>query len=186
MAVHQALLFRQWTADVTLFVHTAPDPTAEEWEQLAARGIAVVDGQVAALEVSDDRLTGVRLRSGEIFDREAVVVAPRFTARADALASLGIEEEIDGHVIGTYVPADARGATAVPGVRVAGNVADLRAQVVTAVAAGPTIAAAINADLIAEDTRLAVAARRGRGEPFSAEAERENAKRVLGDRRHGL
>ena len=45
MAVHQALLFRQWTADVTLFVHTAPDPTAEEWEQLAARGIAVVDGE---------------------------------------------------------------------------------------------------------------------------------------------
>ena len=45
------------------------------------------------------------------------------------------------------------GATAVPGVWVAGNVADLRAQVITAAAAGLNAGAAINADLIAEETR---------------------------------
>jgi hypothetical protein len=44
---------------------------------------------------------------------------------------------------------------------VAGNVADLRVQVISAAAAGLNTAAAINADLIAEDTRVAVAARRG-------------------------
>ncbi|MGH3937465.1 MAG: NAD(P)/FAD-dependent oxidoreductase [Pseudonocardiaceae bacterium] len=139
LAVHQALLFRQWSADVTLFRHTGPAPSQAECEQLAARGIAVVDGEVAALEVTDDRLTGVRLRSGELIPRQAVVVAPRFTARADVLASLGLEpteQQIDGHVVGSHVPADPTGATAIPGVWVAGNVTDLRAQVISAAAAG--------------------------------------------------
>jgi thioredoxin reductase len=171
MAVHQALLFRQLSADVTLFVHTAPMPGEAECEQLAARGIGLVDGEVAALDVTGDRLTGVRLRSGELVPLQAVAVQPRFTARAAVLASLGLEpaeEQVDGHVIGSYVPADPLGATAVPGVWVAGNVADLRAQVISAAAAGLNTAAAINADLIAEDTRQAVAAYRDRSERFSA------------------
>ena len=46
-----------------------------------------------------------------------------------------------------------------PGVWVAGNVADLRAQVIASAAAGLNAAAALNADLIAEDIRPAVAAR---------------------------
>ncbi len=78
------------------------------------------------------------------------------------LASLGLDavpQEMNGHVVGSYVPADPMGQTAVPGVWVAGNVADLRAQVIASAAAGLNAAAALNADLIAEDIRLAVAAR---------------------------
>jgi thioredoxin reductase len=156
MALHQALLFRQLSADVTLFLHTEPAPGPAELEQLAARGIAVVAGEVAAVEVADDRLTGLRLRSGEVHRCQAVVVAPRFTARAGVLADLGLAPVEQQH--GSAVPADPAGATAVPGVWVAGNVTDLRAQVVVAAAAGLTTGAAINADLIAEDVRLAVAA----------------------------
>ncbi len=48
---------------------------------------------------------------------------------------------------------------------VAGNVADIRAQVISAAAAGLNAAAAINADLISEDVRHAVAAHRSLGEP---------------------
>jgi thioredoxin reductase len=114
MAVHQALLFRQLTADLTLFVHTAPEPTDEEAEQLAALGVTVVEGEVASLEVHEDRLT------------------------------------------------DATGLTAVPGVWVAGNVTDPTAQVLGSANAGAMAGAAINADLVAEDTREAVAARRDR------------------------
>jgi thioredoxin reductase len=160
MAVHQALMWRQLSEDVTLFLHRAPKPSDDEREQLAARGIPVVEGEVAALEVSRNRLTGVRLVSGEVVPRQAVVVAPRFTARADLLAALGIEPvpvETAGSVVGSAVPADPAGATAIPGVWVAGNVSDLRAQVVSSAAAGLNTAAMINADLIAEDTRRAVA-----------------------------
>lgn len=163
MAMHHALLFRQWSADVTLFLNGRPALGDDESEQLAARGIAVVEGEVEALEVDDDRITGVRLRSGEVVPRQALVVAPRFTARAEVLSSLGLkvtELEMGGHVLGTYVAADASGATSVPGVWVAGNVADLMAQVISSAAGGLKTAAAINSDLIAEDTRLAVAAYR--------------------------
>ena len=164
LAVHGAQLFRQWSADVSLFLHTAPEPSKEEYEQLAARGIAVVDGEVAGLEVSDDRLVGVRLRSGELVPREAVVVSPRFTARTDLLASLGLETvelEVGGHVIGSRVPADPTGATDAPGVWVAGNSADPMAQVIGAAAAGLQAGAVINADLVAADIRQAVAEHRG-------------------------
>jgi thioredoxin reductase len=160
-AVHQALLFRQLSADVILFRHRGPAPNQAEAEQLTARGVTIVEGEVAGLEVTADRLTGVRLRSGEVVPRQALVVAPRFTARAGALATLGLEPEeliVDGHVIATRVPADPAGATAVPGVWVAGNVTDPRAQVLGAAAAGLLAGAAINADLVAEDAREAVAA----------------------------
>ena len=188
MAVHQALLWRQWTDDVVLFRHTAGDFGDEEYEQLAARGIAVADGEVVALEVTDDRLTGVRLASGTVIPREAVVVQPRFTARSGVLETLGLAPtamEVAGHVIGSHVAADPAGATAIPGVWVAGNVANPMEQVIGSAAAGLKAASMINMDLVTEDTRRAVEARRG-PLPFSAEAERQVAERVLGDSRHGL
>ncbi|MGF7235898.1 MAG: NAD(P)/FAD-dependent oxidoreductase [Frankia sp.] len=189
MGVHQALLFRQWSADMTLFTHTAPAPGPAAREQLTARGIRVVTGEVAALEVTDDRLTGVRLRSGEVVPRHAVVVMPRFHARADVLATLGLrptELRVDGNVIGSYVPADATGATSVPGVWVAGNVTDPQAGVINTAAAGLNTAAALNADLIAEDTRHALTAHRRRSEPFSAQAERNGGYHLQNDSRRPL
>jgi thioredoxin reductase len=51
---------------------------------------------------------------------------------------------------------DGTGRTAVPGVWVAGNVADLAATVAGAASAGLLAGAAINNDLVAEDTRVAV------------------------------
>jgi thioredoxin reductase len=166
MAVHGALLFRQWSANVILFQHTSPALSQEQAEQLAARGITVVEGEVSALEVHDDRLVGVRLRSGEFVPRQAVAVSPRFTARAEVLRSLGLfttDLEIAGSVIGSSVPADANGATTVAGVWVAGNVSDPFATVITAAASGLKAGAVINADLIAEDTAHAVASLRARG-----------------------
>lgn len=80
MAVHQALLFRQLSSDVTYLSHTAPTPTGED-------------------------------------------------------------------------------CTDVPGVWVAGNVTDMSAQVGAAAAAGALAGAHINADLVAEEARVAMANR---------------------------
>ncbi|CAM5693853.1 NAD(P)/FAD-dependent oxidoreductase [Streptomyces californicus] len=163
LAVHQALMWRQWSDDVTLFLHTGPEPSAEEYEELATSDVAVVDGEVAGLEIADDRFTGVRLTSGRVVPREALVVQARFTARSAVLESLGltpVAQEMAGTVVGTYIPSDPTGATEVPGVWAAGNVTRLTEQVVGAAAAGLMAAGALNGDLITEDTRLAVAARR--------------------------
>jgi thioredoxin reductase len=154
------LLWRQLSDDVILFRHAAPALTAEQDAQLVARGIRVIDGDVAALEIVDDRLAGVQRSSSEVVPREVVVVAPRFAARAGALADLGPETadlEMGGQSLGAYAPADANGATAVSGVWVAGNVADVSATVIGAAAAGLRAAAQIDADLVAEDAAIAAA-----------------------------
>jgi thioredoxin reductase/SAM-dependent methyltransferase len=157
LSVHQALLFRQWTTDVMLFPHTTAGPNDEEREQLSARGIRVVEGTVVGVDVVDDTLTGVRLADGTVVAREVVAVAPRFVARSPVLASLGLDPVPHPRGIGEHYPTtDPTGRTEVPGVWVAGNVTDLVAQVVMAAAGGATAAAAINADLVEEDTRAAV------------------------------
>ncbi|NHT18057.1 FAD-dependent oxidoreductase [Cellulomonas sp. IC4_254] len=185
VAVHQAQLWRGWTADVTLFLGGAADGAGgdglsdADWERLAALGVRVVDGPVAGLEVADDVLTGVRLATGTVLACDAVVVATRMGARLDGLAGLGLPTEPvtrGERVLGTRVVAQPDGSTTVPGVRVAGNVTDLMAQVQVAAAAGLTAGAALVAELGAEDADAAVA--RYRAEqvaPFSGRAEREVA-----------
>ncbi|MFE7632345.1 NAD(P)/FAD-dependent oxidoreductase [Kocuria sp. NPDC057446] len=163
LGVQQAQLFRQWSHDITFVQHTAPAPDAQEREQLAALGIACVAGEVSRVEVAGDRVTGLRLDSGELVPCRAVVVVPRFTVRSGLIDSLGLdtaEEEEQGHAVGTYVPSAPTGGTEVPGVYVAGNVTDLHAQVLAAAAAGLTTGTAVNADLQAEDLDRALAARR--------------------------
>jgi thioredoxin reductase len=158
-AVHQALLFRQLTPDVTMLRHTAAPFAAEQAGQLSALGIPVIDGRVAQVEASAGRLTGVRLADGTCLAFDALIVAPRFVANADLLAPLGLAaEEVSagGQVIATRIAADPTGATGVPGIYAAGNVADPQAQVITSAAAGLMAGAAINMDLVAEDARQAV------------------------------
>jgi thioredoxin reductase len=156
-SVHQALLFRQLSDDV-LYFSNGTSLTGPEAEQLAARGIRVVDGEVAALEIVADRITGIRLRDGTVEPREVVAIAPRMVARAGVLASLGLRPAEHPSGAGLWVPADPTGRTEVPGVWVAGNVTDLGAQVGAAAAAGAMAGAVINADLVEEETREAVAA----------------------------
>src|SRR3954463_6242424 len=67
LAVHQALLWRQLSKSVTVFTEEPLD----DGGRLAARDITVVEGRVTALEVTGDRLTGVRLESGEVVSCDA-------------------------------------------------------------------------------------------------------------------
>jgi thioredoxin reductase len=87
---------------------------------------------------------------------DAVVVSPRLEARAELLEPLGlkpVEVLLGDHPIGTRIEADRTGATAVPGVWVAGNLSDPQAQVVSAAAAGLMAGATINFDLVLEQAR---------------------------------
>jgi thioredoxin reductase len=158
-AMHLASLFRQLSDDIVYFSHTSP-PAEEQAEELAALGIRVVDGNVACLDVVDDRLAGVRLAGGTVVRREALVVMPRMVARAAFLTGLGLRPTPHPSGLGDHIATDATGRTEVPGVWAAGNVTDLAAQVGASAASGALAAAQINADLVAEDTRAAVDRRR--------------------------
>lgn len=148
--VQHALIVRQWSEDVVLFTHGGP-LSATEREQLAARGIGVVETPVTRLVVEDDVLRGLELDDGHFVARDAVFVRPRLVPHGDLLVGLGCEADDHGWTV-----TDATGATTVPGVWAAGNVANPRAQVVTAAGEGSAAAIAINNDLVDEDVRHAV------------------------------
>lgn len=155
-SVQHALLIRQWSSDVAFFVHRC-ELTHTERRQLTARGITVVDGDVVRLVVEDDRLTGVELADGRVIARTAVFVRPGIQPHPDGLlASLGCRHDDTGFVV-----TDPTGRTSNPGVWAAGNVADPRAQVITAAGAGSAAAIAINNDLVQADTDRAVRAATG-------------------------
>jgi thioredoxin reductase len=163
VAVHYAQVVRQWSDRVLLLRNTLDPLGEEDLEQLAARDIRVVDGEVRRL-VPDgdpgDRLTGVELADGTVVPCDVVFVgaATGTNPHDRLLRDLGAAFAT-GPV--TDLPeVDASGRTSVPGVWAVGNVADPTAQVVVAAAQGYQAAVAVNADLIDEDVAAAVAARR--------------------------
>ncbi len=183
LSVHQALMFRQWSPDITLFLNDSVDPADEEWEKLAARNIRVVDGAVTSIDAPDGVLAGVTVGQRMAFGVEALAVGSRMEARAGFLESLGLDAQEHPLGVGDVIDADATGMTAVRGVYAAGNVSNLMAQVVTSAAEGVTAGTRINADLIEEETRWAVEGHFG---VFSAASEAAVARVVLGGRGHGL
>ncbi|MGS0687778.1 NAD(P)/FAD-dependent oxidoreductase [Nakamurella sp. GG22] len=175
-SVQHALLVRQWSDDTVFFAHTH-ELTPAERMQLEARGIRVVDGQVARLVVAGDHLTGVQLANGRVVERTAVFVRPVNVPHSDGLLpGLGCAMDEAGFAV-----VDATGRTSVAGVWAAGNVVDPRAQVITSAGAGSAAAIAINADLVREDVEHALSAR---DDAFSAAGEARLTESVLGDRRH--
>ncbi len=142
-SVQHAHLVRQWSDNVAFFAHTY-DLTPVEYTQLDVRGVRIVRGEVARLMVEDDRLTGVEMADGRVIARAAVFIRPVNVPHADGLLT-GIGCEVDQAGFATV---DATGRTSAIGVWAAGNVADPRAQVITAAGAGSAAAIAINADLV--------------------------------------
>jgi thioredoxin reductase len=161
-AVQHALLVRQWSPDIVLFPHTDTVGPAQR-ELLTARDIRVVEGTVARLVIGNDQLQGVEL-GGTVIPRAAVFVRPRFVPNADLLTGLGCAVDEHGWVVHDPV-----GRTRVAGVWVAGNAADARAQVISAAGQGSAAAIALNADLVDEDVKRALANHRA-GHAASAPA----------------
>jgi thioredoxin reductase len=148
--VRYAQIVRQWTHDLVLF---APEGTLTPLDrsQLVARAIGVVEGDIDRLVIEDDALQGVAMSDGRVIPRQAVFVPPKFVPHNDLLAGVGCELDEQG-----WVTTGANGATTVPGLWVAGNVANPRAQVITAAGEGSAAAIAINSDLVDADIRAAV------------------------------
>ncbi|BAC74848.1 putative reductase [Streptomyces avermitilis MA-4680 = NBRC 14893] len=165
MSVHQALMVSQWSKDVTLFLHTVGEDelTHDDRRRLAAAGVTLVSGEVAGLEVDEDRLTGVRLADGTTRDRSVLFVAPRAVPRTDLFDRLGAE--LRETPFGTYPVVDETGLTTVPGVWAAGNAIGFAEQLVNAASGGYRAGAVINGDLLFADLDAAA------GPAASGEAE---------------
>ncbi|MDJ0393681.1 NAD(P)/FAD-dependent oxidoreductase [Rhodococcus sp. G-MC3] len=161
IGVHQALMWRQWSDTIVLFTQNY-EPTADEYEKLAARGIGVVTEKIEEVIVENGVLAGVRLISGKAIPVQAVVTRPNFAANTEVLKCLDLDvtDVAMGEVkMGTALAIDPMGATSTEGVYAAGNVAIVTENVIGSAAAGVRTAGAVNASLTEEDVRLAVEAR---------------------------
>ncbi|MHA7224276.1 NAD(P)/FAD-dependent oxidoreductase [Arthrobacter sp. RHLT1-20] len=150
--VRYAQIVRQWAKDVVLFV-PAGFLTTLQRSELVARSIGIVEGEVNRILAEDDHLRGVEMGDGSVILRDALFVPPRFIPNNDLLIRLGCQIDDTGWAV-----KDGTGQTTVPGVWIAGNVANPRAQVITAAGEGSAAAMAINADLVDQDVRDSVKA----------------------------
>ena len=106
--------------------------------------------------------------NGRTVERAALFVRPEMRPRLDGLVGqLGVDVDDLG-----FVRVDDAGQTTVPGVWAAGNVTNPRAQVITAAGEGSATAISINADLVQEDVRNALHARRGHPAPATGKESR--------------
>lgn len=151
-SVRHALLLRQWSDDVVFFPGDV-EPTGDELERLAARGVPVVTGKITRIVVEDGRLRGIELADGRVVPRTAVFVMPRMLPHDAVLTELGCRKS-DGWVV-----TDPSGRTSVEGVWAVGNVVDPRAQVITAAGMGAAAAFALNHDLVEEEVVRALTIR---------------------------
>jgi thioredoxin reductase len=149
-AVRYAQIVRQWSDDVVFFAATGL-LTETQRTELTARAIGIVEGAVRRIITEDDRLRGVEMDDGRVIGREALFVPPQFVPNNDLLDLLGADLDENG-----WVRADPTGRTTVPGLWVAGNLANPRAQVITAAGEGSAAAIAMNGDLVDDDVRKAV------------------------------
>ncbi|SJM69334.1 Thioredoxin reductase [Frigoribacterium sp. JB110] len=161
IAVHHAMLFRQLSESVTLFLHEAANPTPEQQAQLDALGVAVIRPRVERLHVDGTEVRSIEVDGGDSYDVDAVVIAPRFNARTELYEALGGEATITP--FGQQIAADARGATAVPGVFTAGNASEPMAMLVASTASGVMTGSAAHGDLAFADLNRAVQAHHAEG-----------------------
>uniref|UniRef100_UPI00135B785F NAD(P)/FAD-dependent oxidoreductase n=1 Tax=Agromyces humi TaxID=1766800 RepID=UPI00135B785F len=156
MALHQAQLLRQWSADVTYFVNGTELPS-DAYAALVARGIGLESREVVRV-VADEhgRLSGIRLADCTEVPIDSLFLQPLSLPNDAVLRSLGATTTEQLGV--DWVAVDADGRTSVPGLWAAGNVVSPRTSVPIASGAGNAVGAAINADLIDEEIREALAA----------------------------
>ena len=159
MGLHPLPLLRQLTADLTVLVHEGVTADEPRLQALRDAGVRVVVERAAAV-VTDDAgaLSGIRLQGGAVVEADAVLVGTRLHARVAPFAGMGLTASEHPSGIATHVEADAMtGATEVPGLHVAGTLAEPMLQVLPTAAAGSRVGSMISLDLANED--LAAAAR---------------------------
>ncbi len=156
VGLHTTVLFRQLTSRLTVVLHDNADVDGAEIEALQAGGVDVRRGKVRRVVTGDDgHVEAVELANQERLDADVVAVGPRFRARAEAFAPLGLEPSAHPSGLGDFVETDTTGATSVQGLYAAGNLADPSQQVLGAAAHGSRVGAMISFSLAEEDLRAA-------------------------------
>ena len=145
-AVHQALLLRDWSDDVTLLTNGLEGLTGEDKERLQKRGIKIETARVSRLIAQGNELEAVEFGDGQRLPFGAMFTATRWSLTSPLAAQLGCE--IEQGAAGPLVKTDAFKESTVPGVYVAGDAARLYGNATLASADGVVAGSAAHQSLI--------------------------------------
>lgn len=145
-ALHQVMMLRNWTDNLTLCAADGWKLTVAQRERLTRFGIQVVEQPIAALESAGTQIQAVRFVDGTSLGCDALFIRPKMTQRTTFAHDLGCQ--VDEHNV---VQVDLRGRTSTEGVYAAGDISSPMRSVAIAVAQGAAAAYGINADLIDRD-----------------------------------
>lgn len=181
-SLHQIELLRQWSDDVVAFVHAAGELPADALERIRARGIRVVEAEVAEVVGDGPAIDHVRTVDGAEHRVDAVFTAGVLEPHDAAVAHLGLARS-DGPM-GGLLEVDMRGATSHPRIFAAGNVVAPFGTVPLAMGSGSMAGGGANAALVAADAADAVAAQALDAEPLPEVAPDAYWERRYAQRRH--
>lgn len=145
-ALHQVMLLRNLTTNLTLCPAEGWELTGAQREKLTRYGIRVLELPIAALESTGDQLEAIRFIDGNSLSCDALFIRPKTTHNAPFARELGCSVNAQN-----VVQVDVRGRTSVEGVYAAGDIASPMRSVAIAVAQGAAAGYGINAELIERD-----------------------------------
>lgn len=143
---HKVKLLLNWSQDIVLCTHGSAPLAAEDRQQLAMKGIPVIDTPITALSGQNGRLEHVHFADGTQLARSGGFVDPVLSPNARFKQALGCQTTDQGGII-----IDASGRTTAAGVYAAGDSAYVMpSQLIYAAASGSKAAMAVVADLSEE------------------------------------
>jgi len=137
--IHEALLLRGYTADLTLFtLNDDWELPEEERRVLTDAGIGIVEAPAEELAFAQDR-AAIRTADGDWHRFECLYISLGLRARSGLATALGAEHDPDG-----ALAVDAHQETTVPGLFAAGDVVRGLAQISVAMGQAAVAATAIH------------------------------------------
>lgn len=144
---HKVKLLLNWSRDLIVCTNGRDILTAEQRQQLASRGIRIVDTPVAAFSGRNGLLERVHFTDGTHIERSGGFIDPTQLPNARFDDALGYQTAENGGIV-----IDALGRTTSAGVYAAGDSAYVMpSQLIYAAASGSKAAMAVMADLTEED-----------------------------------
>ena len=162
MGMHQALLLRQWTDQLTVFTAALGELDVATIERLRSRDIELVHESIAEVMADEQSVTGIRTESGREVPIDAIFTAAQLRPHDEMLADLRLHRAESP--FGSFIAVDPTGRTSHPRVWAVGNVVAPATAVPQAMAAGAMAGGGLNFVLVEEDFDLAEQAQSKRSE----------------------
>lgn len=141
-----AKMIRHWTKDLTLITNGKSTLTEEQITRLQAKGIAILEKEIKAIDHSDDNLHRLVFTDGSQLNITVLYTRPAMEQHTQLPTQLGCKLTEQG-----YIEVDDFKKTSVKGIYAAGDATTMFRSVAAAIGAGNLAGAMINKELIDDE-----------------------------------